>query len=89
MRRRGTDDHESAELEEPETPGEDVQDVGGPERCERERSKKSTKQMFIKYLPCARHYAQCPAKTVLTGDLEGNSSRFLSRGTQSVRRLDR
>lgn len=55
----------------------------------RERSKKSTKQMFIKYLPCARHYAQCPAKTVLTGDLEGNSSRFLSRGTQSVRRLDR
>lgn len=55
----------------------------------RERSKKSTKQMFIKYLPCARHYAQCPAKTVLAGDLEGNSSRFLSRGTQSVRRLDR
>lgn len=36
LRRRGTDDHESAELEEPETPGEDVQDVGGPERCERE-----------------------------------------------------
>lgn len=55
----------------------------------RERYKKSTKQMFIKYLPCARHYAQCPAKTVLAGDLEGNSSRFLSRGTQSVRRLDR
>ena len=64
LRKCGKDDHESAELEEPKTPEEEVQEVPGPERWKRDRKRLmgSTEEIFTECLPCGRHSTQSLVK---------------------------